>query len=225
VIDEPQSADGSGPDEPEKPEEPQRRKRGFWRELPVLLVIAVGVAVIVRSFVLQTFWIPSESMQNTLLINDKVLVNKLIYYIRSPHRGEVVVFEAPPSWHSGTDEDIIKRIIGEPGDHVVCCDDRGRITVNDRPIDEPYLYGTGGVTDKPSERPFDVVVPKGRYWMMGDHRSNSADSREHYFRQNDVVAATVPEDFVIGRAFVIFWPTGHAGWLTVPDTFDSVPDP
>src|SRR5687767_12802273 len=103
----------------------------------MLLVVAIVVAVVVRAFVLQTFWIPYQSMENTLLVNDRVLVNKLIYYFRSPHRGEIVVFEAPPNWRNGSDEDIIKRVIGVPGDHIVCCDDQQRLVVNDHPLDEP----------------------------------------------------------------------------------------
>ena len=190
-------------------------------------MVAIVVAIVVRAFVLQTFWIPSESMENTLLVKDRVLVNKLIYDFRSPHRGEVVVFEAPSSWETGTDEDLIKRVIGVPGDHIVCCDDRQRLVINDHPIDEPYLYkDADGTADMASEQPFDIVVPKGRFWMMGDHRSDSADSREHYIRGGgDVTGATVPEDAIVGRAFVIFWPVGRASWLSVPKSLEKVPDP
>jgi len=212
-------------DEPQ-PSPPARSRGSFWKELPILLVVAIVVAIVVRAFVLQTFWIPSESMENTLLVKDRVLVNKLIYDFRSPHRGEVVVFEAPKSWETGTDEDLIKRVIGVPGDHIVCCDDRQRLVINDHPIDEPYLYkDADGTADVASEQPFDIVVPKGRFWMMGDHRSDSADSREHYIRGGDVTGATVPEDAIVGRAFVIFWPVGRASWLSVPTSLEKVPDP
>jgi signal peptidase I len=212
-------------DEPQ-PSPPARSRGSFWKELPILLVVAIVVAIVVRAFVLQTFWIPSESMENTLLVKDRVLVNKLIYDFRSPHRGEVVVFEAPSSWETGTDEDLIKRVIGVPGDHIVCCDDRQRLVINDHPIDEPYLYeDADGTADMASEQPFDIVVPKGRFWMMGDHRSDSADSREHYIRGSDVSGATVPEDAIVGRAFVIFWPVGRAGWLSVPKSLEKVPNP
>jgi len=212
-------------DEPQ-PSPPARSRGSFWKELPILLVVAIVVAIVVRAFVLQTFWIPSESMENTLLVKDRVLVNKLIYDFRSPHRGEVVVFEAPKSWETGTDEDLIKRVIGVPGDHIVCCDDRQRLVINDHPIDEPYIYSTDdGAVDLASEQPFDIVVPKGRFWMMGDHRSHSSDSRERYIREGDVTAATIPEDAIVGRAFVIFWPVGRAGWLSVPKTFEKVPGP
>jgi signal peptidase I len=214
-------------DDEEPPASPAQPRRSFWRELPVMLVVAVVVAVVVRAFILQTFWIPSQSMENTLLINDRVLVNKLVYVYRSPHRGEIAVFEPPPAWRSSADEDdIIKRVIGEPGDHIVCCDDRQRLVVNDHPLDEPYIYtAADGTADQASRETFDIVVPKGRYWMMGDHRSDSADSREHYVRDGDLVAATIPEDAMVGRAFAIFWPFGRARWLGVPDSFDKVPDP
>jgi signal peptidase I len=204
-----------------------RRKGSFWRELPMLLIVAIVVAVVVRAFVLQTFYIPSESMERTLLINDRVLVNKLIYNFRSPHRGEIIVFEAPANRRSTTaDEDFIKRVIGIPGDHIVCCDDRQRLIINNHPIDEPYIYSTDdGAVDLASEQPFDVVVPKGRFWMMGDHRSHSSDSRERYIREGDITAATIPEDAIVGRAFVIFWPVGRATWLSVPKTLEKVPGP
>ncbi|WP_238015072.1 signal peptidase I [Dactylosporangium sp. AC04546] len=207
----------------------QTKKRGsFWRELPVLLGVAIIVAVVVRAFVLQTFFIPSESMENTLLIKDRVLVNKLVYDFRSPHRGEVIVFEAPNSWRNDPSEvDFIKRVIGVGGDHIVCCDDKQRITVNGTPLDETYIYtNEDGLQDLPSEEQFDVTVPKGRLWVMGDHRSRSGDSRYNFIRMNkDPVQATISEDDVIGRAFVVFWPFSRAKWLSVPDTFEKVPSP
>jgi signal peptidase I len=203
-----------------------KRRNSFWRELPILLGVAIVVAIVVRAFVLQTFYIPSPSMEHTLDINDRVLVNKLVYDFRSPHRGEVMVFEAPREWRSSTEgEDFIKRVIGVGGDHLVCCDDKGRIKVNDRPLDENYLYSQDGVTDPPAEEPFDVTVPKGRLWVMGDHRSASGDSLEHYERSRDMTESTISEDAVVGRAFVVFWPVGRAKWLSVPDTFGAVPDP
>ena len=202
-------------------------KGAFWKELPILLGVAVVVAVLVRAFVLQTFFIPSESMEHTLNINDRVLVNKLVYTVRDPHRGEIVVFSAPLEWRSDpAEEDFIKRVIGEPGDHVVCCDPEGRITVNGKALDESYLYqDASGRSDMPSQDSFDVVVPPGRLWVMGDHRSRSGDSREQYVRHNDVVRATIPVDSVVGRAFVLFWPFSRGDWLTVPDTFDQIPAP
>jgi signal peptidase I len=209
-------------------EHASKPRSSFWRELPILLGVAVLVAVLVRAFILQTFWIPSQSMEHTLNIEDRVLVNKLVYDFRDPHRGEVVVFEAPMDWRSDpTEEDFIKRVIGVGGDRIICCDDSGRITVNGKALDESYLYrDETGFTDEPSRDEFDVVVPDGRLWLMGDHRSQSSDSREQYVRHDgDINRATIPVDDVVGRAFVLFWPVGRFEWLTVPDTFDQVPPP
>jgi signal peptidase I len=206
-------------------EQTDKHQNSFWRELPILVVVAVLVAVVVRTFVLQTFYIPSESMEHTLNINDRVLVNKLVYDFRSPHRGEIIVFTSPQQWRGDPgEEDFIKRVIGVSGDHVVCCDDQHRIVVNGRALNEPYLYhDPSGGADMPSDEPFDVVVPDGRLWVMGDHRAHSGDSREQYLRTHDVRAATISDDAVVGRAFVLFWPFSRATWLTVPATFDGVP--
>jgi signal peptidase I len=208
-------------------DEQTKRPSTFWRELPVLLGVAIVVAIVVRAFVLQTFFIPSESMENTLKINDRVLVNKLVYDFRAPHRGEIIVFKAPLSWRSDpAEEDFIKRVIAVGGDHLVCCDAQNRLVINDRPLDEPYIFtDTDGRADLPSEEPFDVVVPTGRLWVMGDHRSHSGDSRHNFLRSKDLQQATINEEDVIGRAFVVFWPFGRADWLTVPDSFEAVPDP
>lgn len=207
-------------------EQTQKRRSSFWRELPILLGVAILVAILVRTFVLQTFWIPSPSMEHTLNIDDRVLVNKLVYDFRSPRRGEIVVFEAPEDWRSGPEgEDYIKRVIGVANDHLVCCDAQNRIVINGQPLDEPYIYSQDGVRDDPAKEPFDVVVPKGRLWVMGDHRAASGDSLEHYERGGgNIDEATISEDAVVGRAFVIFWPVGRATWLTVPDTFEKIPD-
>jgi signal peptidase I len=207
--------------------EPPKSRAAFWKELVVLVGIAVLVAFLVRTFLVETFYIPSVSMENTLLVNDRVLVNKVVYHFRDPHRGEIVVFEAPESWRAViSDKEFIKRVIGIPGDHVVCCDDLGRITVNDAPLEETYIFRDPlGVPDPPSRDEFDIVVPDGRLWVMGDHRSQSGDSRQNFINTGDVQQATIPVDSVVGRAFVLFWPLNRATWLTVPDTFEHVPSP
>ncbi|MEV0633344.1 signal peptidase I [Nonomuraea wenchangensis] len=214
------------------------KKGSFWKELPVLVVVALVLALIIKTFVVQAFYIPSESMENTLLKNDRVLVNKLVYHTRDIERGDVVVFSGVDSWDGefqmeepsnpvegffrwvGTafgivpgEKDYIKRVIGVGGDHVKCCDSKGRITINGTPIDEEsYLY-PGNV---PSDRFFDVTVPPGRLWVMGDHRSVSLDSRSH---TGDPGGGSIPESQVIGRAFVIVWPFDRARVLEIPDTF------
>jgi len=208
-------------------EQPAKTRTPFWRELPILLGVAIVVAIVVRAFVLQTFFIPSESMENTLVINDRVLVNKLVYDFRDPHRGDIIVFKAPMIWRSDpSEEDFIKRVIGIAGDHVVCCDAQNRITVNGTALDEDYLYSDAEGRDEPSDTKFDVVVPQGRLWVMGDHRSHSGDSHELFKRTNgDATESTIPVDSVVGRAFVLFWPFTRADWLTVPSTFDNIPAP
>ncbi|MEE6260952.1 signal peptidase I [Plantactinospora sonchi] len=199
----------------------------FWRELPILLGVAILVAVLVRAFVLQTFWIPSPSMEHTLDIDDRVLVNKLVYDFRSPHRGEIVVFKAPTQWTGNPEgEDFIKRVIGVGGDRLVCCDDQDRLMINGQALDEPYIFrDPGGVQDPAADTEFDITVPPGRLWVMGDHRSASGDSLEHWQQsQRNIDIATIPEDAVVGRAFTVFWPVGRASWLSVPESYDAIPD-
>ena len=208
-------------------EQTEKRRGSFWRELPILLGVAILVAVLVRAFVLQTFYIPSPSMEHTLNVLDRVLVNKLVYDFRDPHRGEIIVFKAPQDWQSGTEgEDFIKRIIGTPGDHVVCCDAQNRLEINGHSLDEPFIYkGADGTQDPAADESFDITVPAGRLWVMGDHRSASGDSLEHYEQTNDIQEATIEEKSIVGRAFTIFWPVTRATWLSVPKEFDAIPNP
>ena len=216
-----------------------RRKRSFWREFPILVVIALLLAVVIKTYAIQAFFIPSGSMENTLEINDRVLVNKLVYDVRSIHRGDIVVFNGDGSWDPGTvptdtnfvvkfaqgfasmfgfghpGDILIKRVIGLPGDQVACCDAQGRVTVNGVPLTEgSYLYPG----DTPSEIRFNIVVPPGRLWVMGDHRLISDDSRSHL---GDPGGGTVPESAVVGRAFVIIWPPSRWRILPIPATFEQ----
>ncbi|TWJ14847.1 signal peptidase I [Stackebrandtia albiflava] len=230
IDDEPASAaDDNHTGRPAEASEDEK-KRSFWKELPVLLVIAIVVALVVRTFVLQSFWIPSGSMEHTLERGDRVLVNKLVYEFTDPERGDVIVFKAPMEWRSNPeDEDFIKRVIAVGGDTVSYSRDEGRLSVNGRALDESaYLYHdpVSGAADLPSKDgyEFTVIVPEGRLWVMGDHRSASGDSRENYIRSGrDVSSATIPVDSVVGHAFVVMWPFERFHWLTVPETFDAVP--
>jgi signal peptidase I len=207
-------------------EQTAKRKGSFWRELPILLGVAILVAVLVRAFVLQTFYIPSPSMEHTLNVLDRVLVNKLVYDFRDPRRGEIIVFKAPEDWQSGAEgEDFIKRIIGTPGDTVECCDTQERLMINGHSLDEPYVYrDADGNPDPAADRKFKITVPADRLWVMGDHRSASGDSLEHYEETTDIQEATIPQDSVVGRAFTVFWPVSRATWLSVPSGFDDIPN-
>jgi signal peptidase I len=218
-----------------------KEKHGsLLRELPVLVVIALGLALLIKAFLVQAFFIPSGSMENTLQVGDRVLVNKVVYHLRDIERGDIVVFNgldsftpevpyeeptnpiartlrsvaaafgvAPPG-----EKDFIKRVIGVPGDQVACCDAQGRVTVNGVPLDESYVFPGNSA----SELPFDVTVPDGRLWVMGDHRAASADSRAHL---GDGGGGTVPADKVIGRAFVVVWPLTRMATVSIPETFSQ----
>jgi signal peptidase I len=216
-----------------------RRRRSFWRELPVLVIVALVLALLIKSFAIQAFFIPSASMENTLEIGDRVLINKIVYHLRPIHRGDIVVFDGTGSWDFDTppassnifskavdeveglvgiskDPNIyIKRVIGLPGDHVACCNAAGQVTVNGVPLSESsYLYPGNA----PSTQKFSITVPAGRLWVMGDHRLVSYDSRGHL---GDPGGGTIPESGVLGRAFVIIWPPSRWGFLNIPATFEQ----
>jgi signal peptidase I len=215
------------------------------RESVIVIGLALLLSLIVKTWLMQAFYIPSESMENTLVIGDRVIVNKLVPSPMSLQRGDVIVFEDPDHWLPATvpvqrsplatalnstlvfvgllpsDEGnhLIKRVIGLPGDHVVCCNKNRQLTVNGAALTEPYVFPG----DLPSEESFDITVPAGKVWVMGDHRSDSADSRPHD-ENSGGVKGSVPESLIVGRALTVVWPLEHWAWLSnSPATFAKVP--
>ncbi|MEV4667231.1 signal peptidase I [Microbacterium sp. LWO12-1.2] len=230
-----------------------RRRRGFLtflRDVLVIILIAALVSFVVKTFVVRSFYIPSASMERTLLIKDRILVDELTPRWTGYERGDVVVFKDPGGWLepapqkpaapplvqavdwvlnvvgiSATDaqDHLVKRVIGLPGDHVVCCNALGQITINGAPIDElGYLNLPEGDTAA-SNDPFDVVVPEGSLWLLGDNRDRSRDARAH---QDLPSGGFVPLDNVVGKAFLTTWPLNRMGTIDGHhDTFNGVPDP
>ncbi|MGW2341043.1 signal peptidase I [Streptomyces sp. NPDC001661] len=218
-----------------------KKQRSFWKELPLLIGIALILALVIKTFLVQAFSIPSASMENTLKIGDRVLVDKLTPWFGSePERGEVIVFHDPASWLEGeptpepnavqtvlswiglmpsaNEKDLIKRVVGVGGDTVEC-NGTGPLKINGKALNEPYVYpGNTPCSDDNAGGTFKVKVPEGKVWVMGDHRQDSMDSRYH---QNDKNGGFVPVDNVVGRAIVVAWPPTHWSTLPVPDTFDQ----
>ena len=214
-----------------------RLAKGKFLEIPLLLIVAIGISFLVKTFLVQSFYIPSGSMENTLQIGDRVSVNRIGTITGNGiQRGDVVVFHDSAGW-LGSEETtkgssaihlfktlltnvgvlpdsskkfLIKRIIGMPGDHVTCCTTKGNLTVNRHELNESSYIYTG---NKPSEVVFDVVVPSDRMWVMGDHRGNSDDSRFHRDDQNN---GFVPVNEVVGRAFFLLWPLSRTSVLNRP---------
>ncbi|MFF7855769.1 signal peptidase I [Streptomyces sp. NPDC007904] len=219
----------------------QKKPRSFWKELPILIGIALVLALLIKTFLVQAFSIPSDSMQNTLQQGDRVLVDKLTPWFGSePERGEVVVFHDPDNWLAGEptpdpnplqkvlswvglmpsaeEKDLIKRVVGVGGDTVEC-KGTGPLRVNGKELDEPYVYpGNTPCSQDDQGGQFKVKVPEGHIWVMGDHRQNSRDSR---YNQADKNRGMVPVDKVVGRAVVVAWPINRWDNLPVPDTFDQ----
>ena len=210
-------------------------------ELPLLIVAALLISLVVRTFVVQAFVIPSGSMEETLRVGDRIAVEKISYRTGSISRGDVVVFRGPDGWPSEADldegnllqrtlrtvgsyaglpkadeNDFVKRVIGIPGDRGVCAGAGSPVTVNGVELSESSYLFTG---NDPSGSRFDVTVPPGKLWVMGDHRDDSADSRAH---QDAPDKGFVPEDNVVGKAIAVVWPLSHKRTLGTPKTFDQL---
>jgi len=210
-----------------------RRGLSWWQETALLIALAVVVSVLVKAFFVQMFYVPSASMKPEFVKNDRILVEKISYWNGDVQRGDVVVFKDPGNWLGVAPEPqglqkvlstiglypagghLVKRVIGVGGDHVECCDDQGRVVVNDVPLDESAYLRDGM---KPSQEKFDVVVPEDSLWMMGDNRSNSADSRAHRRLGNQ---GAVPVDDVVGKVWAIAWPWDRIEVLDDPKIFDD----
>jgi signal peptidase I len=241
------------PAQPETDEAPKNSRgksaRLFARDVLFIVLAAILISFLVKTFLIRSFYIPSESMETTLLVNDRIIVNELVPNLVPLSRGDVVVFRDSAGWLPQADEPdqnplekavdtvlgvigltapdsddhLIKRVIGLPGDHITCCGDFGQISVNGVPLDEPYITIPDGETDAAPEN-FDVTVPAGHLWVMGDNRYHSGDSLFHN-SQDDPGEGFVPIDDVVGRAFLISWPTTRWTWLdNYPVTFRGVDD-
>ena len=214
------------------------------REVVLVVAVALVVSLVVKTFLLQAFFIPSESMEQTLDVGDRVIVSKLTPGPFDLARGDVVVFQDPGGWlppgatvrrgavatavsdvltfvgllPEDSDDHLIKRVIGLPGDHVVGTDDGSELTVNGTPVDESSYLASGA---QPTEKSFDVTVPAGELWVMGDNRQNSRDSR---YNERSTDGGFVPIDLVVGRAYSVVWPVSHWSWLGTPSAFADVKD-
>jgi signal peptidase I len=209
------------------------RKGSVLREFPILVIVALAVSLLIKTLLVQFFFIPSGSMENTLQVQDRVAVNKLPFISKDINRGDVVVFRDPANWlpepFSGGENRIVakikeglvlvgvlpnpakqylvKRVIGVAGDRVICCSKSGKLTINGKQATEPYIYAG----NKVSEMDFNITVPEDKIWVMGDHRSASADSRYH---QDDVNNGFVPVSRITGRAYAIIWPIKNIGIIS-----------
>jgi len=230
---------------------PKRKKltgwRAFLRDVALILVAAIVISFLIKTFLIRSFYIPSQSMEDTLHINDRIIVNELVPNLMPIERGDIVVFRDPGGWLApvpeveqnpvvsavdwllsiigltapDSNDHLIKRVIGLPGDVVACCNEFGQMTVNGVPLDEVGLYVIlpDGVT-KVSRDDFEVTVPEGALWVMGDNRYNSADSR---YNQDGPTDGFVPFDHVVGRAILISWPIDRWTWLdNYPIVFSGV---
>jgi len=208
---------------------------GFLKDLVIIVAAALLISFLVKTFLFRSFFIPSASMEDTLQVDDRIIVSELVPDLFALERGDVVVFSDPGGWlpnyespdpdlitaaldliatvvgfgGSDSEDHLVKRLIGLPGDRVVCCDDKGLLQVNGKSVDEPYIV-TPSIGDASSGMEFDITVPDDSLWVMGDNRYDSADSR---YNQDKPGAGFVPIDKVVGRAVVVSWPISHWTWL------------
>ena len=214
------------------------RKGSLLREFPILIIVALAVSIVIKTFLVQFFYIPSGSMENTLQINDRVAVNKVPFIGKSIKRGDVVVFRDPDNWlpepyvgdqnkfiakikdgfvavgvlPNPAKQYLVKRVIGVAGDKVECCSKDKKLMINGVEIDEPYIFAGNTASDTN----FNVTVPAGKIWVMGDHRGASADSR---FHQDDINNGMVPNSKITGKVVGIIWPIKHLG---IVDSYSSL---
>lgn len=211
----------------------------FLRDVVVIVAAALVISFLIKTFLIRSFYIPSESMESTLLVNDRIIVNQLVPEVVPLERGDIVVFRDPGGWlpampetpqapleaaadwvlsliglsASDSDEHLVKRIIGLPGDRITCCNDLGQLSINGVPLDEPYVLLPPDTIDV-SGQDFQEDVPEGTLWVMGDNRYDSSDSRFN---------GVVPIADVVGRAVVVSWPIDRWQWLdNYPLVFDGV---
>jgi len=223
----------------------KNRLLAFLIDFVAIVGFALILSVLIKAFLIRSFFIPSGSMLDTLQINDRIIVNVLVPQVMELQRGDVVVFKDPGGWLGAPNsvekepfeqlsdfvlgtfgitapdsaEHLVKRLIGLPGDVVTCCDAEGRLLINGVPLDENYVREGSN----PSDIEFSVTVPEGQLWVMGDNRGNSTDSRYH---QDLPTGGFVPIDVVVGRAVLISWPVENWSYLdNYQDTFDVVPKP
>ncbi|GAA3674112.1 hypothetical protein GCM10022237_37070 [Nocardioides ginsengisoli] len=232
-----------------------RKHLPVWQESVLLLVVALGLAIVIKALFVQAFYIPSESMEPGLVKNDRILVQKVSYWFgRTPKRGDVIVFADPGQWLTATDDKgptgmakalskvglyptgghLVKRVIGTEGDVVQCCDTKGRILVNGKPIDETsYLSPERGQCSaelNEFDQPCTWIIgpiPKGKLLVLGDNRLHSADSRAHICAPDEDPCTQSPwvdTDLVVGKVFALIWPRDRWRWISRPEAFADVPD-
>ena len=237
----PAVADGAGSTRPRN----GRGWRIFLRDILLIFLAALLISFLIKTFLIRSFYIPSDSMNSTLIQQDRIIVNQLEPALIPIEHGDVVVFRDPGNWlpprvdvpvngfvgavdavlgfvglsAPDSNDHLIKRVIGLPGDTIKCCNDFGQITVNGIPLEEPYILLPDGVT-KATRDDFEVTIPEDKLWVMGDNRYNSADSAYH---RDDPTGGFVPMSNIVGRALLISWPVDRWTWLdNYPVTFRDV---